>query len=57
MDMCMVEVTDMNVKEGDEVIVFDDIQKIQEMAKSIGTISYEVLTSISTRVKKVYVQE
>jgi alanine racemase len=57
MDMCMVDVTGMQVKAGDEVIVFDDIEKIQQMAKAIGTISYEVLTSISTRVKKVYTQE
>lgn len=57
MDMCMVDVTGLNVKSGDEVIVFDDVDKIQQMASAIGTISYEVLTSISTRVKKVYVQE
>lgn len=57
MDMCMVDVTGMQVKAGDEVIVFDDTEKINEMARTIGTISYEVLTSISTRVKKVYVQE
>lgn len=57
MDMCMVDVTDIDAYEGEEVIVFDDINKIKEMASAIGTISYEVLTSISTRVKKVYTQE
>jgi alanine racemase len=57
MDMCMVDVTGLHVKAGDEVIVFDDVAKIQQMAQAMGTISYEVLTSISTRVKKVYTQE
>ncbi|MCD6067185.1 MAG: hypothetical protein K0S33_2011 [Bacteroidetes bacterium] len=57
MDMCMIDVSGMNVKAGDEVIVFDNIPKIRQMANTIGTISYEVLTSISTRVKKIYVQE
>ncbi|HEY1039736.1 MAG TPA: bifunctional UDP-N-acetylmuramoyl-tripeptide:D-alanyl-D-alanine ligase/alanine racemase [Bacteroidia bacterium] len=57
MDMCMIDVTGMQVNAGDEVIVFDDVDKIHQMASAIGTISYEVLTSISTRVKKVYVQE
>ena len=57
MDMCMVDVTDIDAFEGEEVIIFDDTNKIKEMAAAIGTISYEVLTSISTRVKKVYTQE
>ena len=57
MDMCMVDVSAVDVHEGDEVIIFDDTSKIREMAKTIGTIPYEILTSISSRVKKVYTQE
>jgi alanine racemase len=57
MDMCMVDITEIDAAEGDEVIVFDEVRKLREMAKQIGTIPYEILTSISTRVKKVYTQE
>ena len=57
MDMCMVDVSAIDSQEGDEVIIFDDTTKIREMAKTIGTIPYEILTSISSRVKKVYTQE
>lgn len=54
MDMCMLDVTDVDVKEGDEVIVFGDIAAL---AKRIGTIPYELLTGISQRVKRVYFYE
>jgi len=49
--------TSMNIKEGDEVIVFDDDHPIGELASKIGTIPYEVLTSISRRVKRIYFHE
>lgn len=51
MDMCMLDVTDIEVFEEDEVVVFPDIVAA---AKSIGTIPYELLVSISSRVKRVY---
>ncbi len=51
MDMCMLDVTDLAVAEGDEVLVFPDIT---EMARSIGAIPYELLVNISARVKRVY---
>ncbi len=58
MDLCMIDVTDIaNVKEGDEVIVFGENPSISETAKALSTIPYEVLTSISRRVKRVYMQE
>jgi alanine racemase len=57
MDMCMVDVTDVLCEEGDEVIVFDSNEQLMELSESMETIPYEVLTSISTRVKRVYVQE
>jgi alanine racemase len=58
MDMCMVDVTEIpEAKEGDHVIVFGTPQQIQEIAVSLETIPYEVLTGISTRVKRIYYQE
>lgn len=54
MDMCMLDVTDIDVAEGDEVLVFPDMS---EIARSIGTIPYELLTGISSRVKRVYFYE
>ncbi len=57
MDMCFIDVSKVTVKEGDEVIIFGPEKPMQEMAKSIDTIPYEVLTSISRRVKRVYYQE
>jgi alanine racemase len=57
MDMCMVDVTDINCNEGDEVIVFETNEQLMQLSKSMETIPYEVLTGISTRVKRVYVQE
>lgn len=58
MDMCMVDITDIEADEGDEVIVFGkDNQSINYMADKLESIPYEVLTNISRRVKRVYFQE
>ncbi|RYE19079.1 MAG: bifunctional UDP-N-acetylmuramoyl-tripeptide:D-alanyl-D-alanine ligase/alanine racemase, partial [Sphingobacteriales bacterium] len=57
MDMCMIDVSGIDVKEGDEVIVFNDKHRIEELAKQIGTIPYEILTNVSQRVKRVYFYE
>ena len=57
MDMLMVDVTDIQCKEGDEVIVFGENPTVVEVAKEMGTIPYEVLTSISSRVKRIYYRE
>ena len=54
MDMIMVDVTDINCKEGDEVIVFDATHKVNDLAESAGTISYEILTALSQRIKRVF---
>lgn len=54
MDMCMLDVTDVNVQVGDEVLVFPDLM---QAAKDIGTIPYELLVNISSRVKRVYYYE
>jgi len=57
MDMCMVDITDSDCLEGDEVIIFETNQQLLDLAKAMDTIPYEVLTGISSRVKRVYVQE
>ncbi|HBS88419.1 MAG: bifunctional UDP-N-acetylmuramoyl-tripeptide:D-alanyl-D-alanine ligase/alanine racemase [Bacteroidetes bacterium GWF2_38_335] len=57
MDMCMIDVTGMDVKEGDEVVIFGDHYHISEIARQLGTIPYEVMTGISRRVKRIYYQE
>ena len=57
MDMCMADVTGLNVKTGDEAEVFGSNIPIEEIAKVCNTIPYEILTSIPARVKRVYVNE
>lgn len=57
MDMCMLDVTNITAKEGDEVIVFGNELSLTEMAKVLGTIPYEVLVNVSQRVKRVYFYE
>jgi alanine racemase len=57
MDMCMLDVTGLDVKIGDEVIVFNSELPIAELANQIDTIPYEILTNISQRVKRVYFYE
>ena len=54
MDMLMVDVTQINCKPGDEVIIFGNNPKVTEMAAIIGTIPYEILTGISQRVKRIF---
>ena len=57
MDMCMTDVTGLNVKTGDEAEVFGSNITIEEIAGLCNTIPYEILTSIPSRVKRVYVNE
>jgi alanine racemase len=57
MDMHMVDVTDLKCEEGDEVVIFESAEQISDLAKALGSIPYEVLTNVSGRVKRVYVQE
>ncbi len=57
MDLCMIDLGDIEASEGDSVEIFGDNISISEVAEHIGTISYEVLTGISRRVKRVYYQE
>lgn len=57
MDMMMLDVTEIDCEEGDEVIIFGKNLSIVELAKQIDTIPYEILTSISSRVKRIYYRE
>ena len=57
MDMTMCDVTNIECKEGDEVVIFGDEPRVELLAKNIGTISYEVLSNVSERVSRVYYQE
>jgi len=57
MDMTMIDVTGLDVAEGDEVELFGKQQPVSELARQAGTIPYEILTSVPERVKRVYLQE
>ncbi len=57
MDMTMIDVTGLNVKEGDEVVIFGEGLPVTRVAELCGTIPYEILTGISPRVKRVYFKE
>ncbi len=58
MDMTMLDVTGIeNLQAGDEVIVFGKEVPVQQLAEWAGTIPYEIITSISQRVKRVYFEE
>lgn len=57
MDVCMIDVTDIDCKEGDPVEIFGDNLPVTVLSDKLGTIAYEVLTGISPRVKRVYFEE
>lgn len=57
MDMTMLDVTDTDAQVGDEVIVFGISPSVYQMSQTLQTIPYEILTGISGRVKRIYLQE
>lgn len=57
MDMCMLDISGINAKEGDEVIVFNEVVRVEDIAKDLKTIPYEILTGVSERVKRIYFYE
>ncbi len=57
MDMTMIDVTEAPAEVGDTVVIFGDSPSINEIASNAETIPYEILTSISQRVKRVYIEE
>ena len=54
MDVCMVDVTCIDCNEGDIVEIFGDNLPVTTIAEWLDTIPYEVLTSVSNRIKRVY---
>lgn len=56
MDLAMIDVTGTDAQPGDAAIIFGDDLPIEELAEKLSTITYEILTSVSRRVKRVYVQ-
>ena len=52
--MCMIDITNIEAKENDEVVIFESTENIENLAKELGTIPYEILTNVSRRVKRVY---
>lgn len=56
MDMLMVNVSEIDCQEGDEVIIFDENHTAEMLAETAQTISYELITSLSRRIKRVYVE-
>ncbi|MEY4280927.1 MAG: hypothetical protein RLZ39_339 [Bacteroidota bacterium] len=57
MDLCMIDLSSIeSVQEGDEVILFNQELRIQQLAKWANTIPYEIMTGISQRVKRVYME-
>jgi len=57
MDICMVDINGVNAAEGDEAILFGEEITVSDWAEKLQTIPYEILTSISPRVKRVYYKE
>ncbi|WP_313502383.1 bifunctional UDP-N-acetylmuramoyl-tripeptide:D-alanyl-D-alanine ligase/alanine racemase [Kaistella carnis] len=57
MDMMMINIGDFSVKEGEEVIIFNSNPSLEDFATYCKTIPYEVLTSISRRVKRIYIKD
>ena len=57
MDMCMLDLTEVEATEGDTVVIFDADHDINDIARACQTIPYEIMTRVSQRVKRVYYQE
>ena len=57
MDMIMVDVTNIECEEGDEVVLFDQENTAEDFSKAGNTIPYELLTAVSQRVKRVFITE
>ena len=54
MDSCMVDISDVNANEGDEVIVFGAKNPVATIAENLNTIAYEILANLNRRIKRVY---
>ena len=57
MDMCMLDLGDLEARVGDRVVVFGEENPVENMAEALDTIPYEIFTSVSQRIKRVYYHE
>jgi alanine racemase len=57
MDQAMIDVTGADARPGDPVQVFGEHMPLEELADKLGTITYEILTSVSRRVQRIYFYE
>jgi alanine racemase len=55
MDMMMVDISEIDCKEGDEVIVFNELYTVEDLANAANTISYELLTALSERIERKFI--
>ena len=55
MDVFMVNLNGFDVHEGDEVIIFDENNNAEDYARTVGTISYEILTNLSERIERKFI--
>lgn len=56
MDMCMLDVTGVDVKAGDTVTIFGENPTIKDLAVALGTIPYEIITSVPRRIERIVVK-
>jgi alanine racemase len=56
MDMCMLDVTGVDCKAGDTVTIFGEDPSVEELARILGTIPYEIMTSVPRRIERVIVR-
>lgn len=57
MDMFMIDISNVEAEEGDEVVIFGEKPTVTDLAEWSDTIPYEILTNISERVKRVYIND
>jgi len=57
MDVCMIDVTDIDCCEGDTAVIFGGDLPVTVLSDTLETIPYEILTSVSNRVKRIYFQD
>ncbi|MGC6470512.1 MAG: alanine racemase [Flavobacteriales bacterium] len=57
MDSCIIDITTVNAKEGEEVVVFSPDYPVSNLSNELGTISYEIMATLNRRIKRVYLNE
>ena len=57
MDVCMIDVTDIDCREGDSVEIFGASLPVSELSDILGTIPYEIISTVSARVRRIYFSE